>query len=35
MQTLDQCLIDLVRRNVIAASEARMRAVNKETFGAA
>jgi len=35
MQTLDQCLIDLVRRNVIAASEARMRAVSKETFGAA
>jgi twitching motility protein PilT len=35
MQTLDQCLIDLVRRNVIAPSEARTRAVNKETFGAA
>jgi twitching motility protein PilT len=35
MQTLDQCLIDLVRRNVISAAEARMRAVNKETFGAA
>jgi len=35
MQTLDQCLIDLVRRNVIAASEARTRAVSKEIFGAA
>ena len=35
MQTLDQCLVDLVRRNVISAAEARMRAVNKETFGAA
>ena len=34
MQTLDQCLVELVRRNVIAAPEARMRAVNKETFGA-
>src|SRR5882672_4609599 len=34
MQTLDQCLIDLVRRNVISAPEARMRAVSKETFGA-
>ena len=35
MQTLDQCLIDLVRRNVISPQDARMRAVNKETFGAA
>jgi twitching motility protein PilT len=35
MQTLDQCLIELVRRNVISAAEARMRAVSKETFGAA
>jgi twitching motility protein PilT len=35
MQTLDQCLIDLVRRNVIAPADARLRAVNKETFGAA
>ncbi|HLJ75013.1 MAG TPA: ATPase, T2SS/T4P/T4SS family, partial [Thermoanaerobaculia bacterium] len=35
MQTLDQCLVDLVRRNVIAPSEARTRAVNKEMFGAA
>jgi twitching motility protein PilT len=35
MQTLDQNLIDLVRRNVISASEARMRAVSKDAFGAA
>jgi twitching motility protein PilT len=35
MQTLDQCLVDLVRRNVISASDARTRAVSKETFGAA
>jgi twitching motility protein PilT len=35
MQTLDQCLIDLVRRNVIAPAEARTRAVSKEVFGAA
>jgi twitching motility protein PilT len=35
MQTLDQCLIDLVRRNVISPADARLRAVNKETFGAA
>jgi twitching motility protein PilT len=35
MQTLDQCLVDLVRRNVISAPDARMRAVNKDTFGAA
>ncbi|MES2353332.1 MAG: type IV pilus twitching motility protein PilT [Pseudomonadota bacterium] len=33
MQTLDQCLQELVKRNVIAASEARVRAVNKESFG--
>ncbi len=32
MQTLDQCLQDLVRRNVVAASEARSRAVNKDLF---
>jgi twitching motility protein PilT len=35
MQTLDQCLVELVRRNVVAAPEARHRAVNKEMFGAA
>jgi twitching motility protein PilT len=32
MQTLDQCLQDLVRRNVVAASEARTRAMNKDLF---
>ena len=32
MQTLDQCLADLVRRNVVSASEARMRAQNKDNF---
>jgi twitching motility protein PilT len=35
MQTLDQNLIELVRRNVISPAEARMRAVSKEAFGAA
>jgi len=33
MQTLDQCLVEMVRRNQVAANEARMRAVNKELFG--
>jgi twitching motility protein PilT len=32
MQTLDQCMIDLVKRNVIAVDEARARAVNKDNF---
>ena len=32
MQTLDQCLTDLVRRNVISASEARSRAKIPENF---
>ena len=32
MQTLDQNLQDLVRRNVVAASEARQRAANKDLF---
>jgi twitching motility protein PilT len=32
MQTLDQCMIDLVRRNQISAEEARARAVNKDAF---
>jgi twitching motility protein PilT len=32
MQTLDQCLMDLVRRNVIAGSAARTVAQNKEAF---
>ena len=33
MQTLDQCLVEMVRRNQVAANEARHRAVNKELFG--
>ena len=33
MQTLDQCLVELVRRNIIATAEARNRAVNKDLFG--
>jgi twitching motility protein PilT len=32
MQTLDQCLSDLVRRNVISAAEARSRAKVPENF---
>ncbi len=32
MQTLDQCLADLVRRGLVAKSEARMRASNKDAF---
>ena len=34
MQTLDQCLTDLVRRNVISAAEARIRAKSPENFPA-
>jgi twitching motility protein PilT len=33
MQTLDQCLTELVRRNLIQVADARQRAVNKELFG--
>ena len=33
MQTLDQNLLDLVRRNVISNGEARAKAANKDTFG--
>src|SRR3979409_2181190 len=33
MQTLDQCLVELVRRNLVPVSEARHRAVNKDLFG--
>ncbi|MEZ0231949.1 MAG: type IV pilus twitching motility protein PilT [Methylophilaceae bacterium] len=33
MQTLDQNLQDLVRRNIISIGEARAKASNKETFG--
>ncbi|HMM53938.1 MAG TPA: type IV pilus twitching motility protein PilT [Candidatus Desulfobacillus sp.] len=32
MQTLDQNLADLVRRNIVAAAEARLRATNKDNF---
>jgi twitching motility protein PilT len=32
MQTLDQCLLDLVRRNVVSGGEARNYAQNKENF---
>lgn len=32
MQTLDQCLIELVRNNVVSTEEARARAVNKEAI---
>ena len=34
MQTLDQCLADLVRRNVVSAAEARMKAQNQDKFAA-
>jgi twitching motility protein PilT len=32
MQTLDQNLTELVRRNIVSADEARARAVNKDNF---
>jgi twitching motility protein PilT len=32
MQTLDQCLTDLVKRNLISMAEARGAAANKENF---
>jgi twitching motility protein PilT len=32
MQTLDQCLMDLVKRNVVGVAEARNRAANKDVF---
>jgi len=32
MQTLDQCLSELVKRNMVASSEARSKAVNKDLF---
>ncbi|MFH1658946.1 MAG: type IV pilus twitching motility protein PilT [Pseudomonadota bacterium] len=34
MQTLDQNLVDLVRRNVVSSAEARFRAANKDAFPA-
>ena len=32
MQTLDQNLLDLVRRNVVSSAEARAKAANKDNF---
>jgi twitching motility protein PilT len=32
MQTLDQNLLELVKNKVITSAEARMKAVNKESF---
>jgi twitching motility protein PilT len=32
MQTLDQCLQDLVRRNIVVPEDARTIAVNKDLF---
>ncbi len=32
MQTLDQSLLDLVRRNIVSGAEARARAANKDSF---
>ena len=32
MQTLDQNLLELVRRNVVSGAEARSRATNKDNF---
>ncbi len=32
MQTLDQCLVDLVRRNIVSGNEARTKAANKESI---
>ena len=32
MQTLDQCLAELVRRNIVSPNEARLKAANKDAF---
>jgi twitching motility protein PilT len=32
MQTLDQCLLDMVRRNIVSGNEARTKAANKDAF---
>ena len=32
MQTLDQNLVELVRRNIVSAVEAKTKAANKDTF---
>ncbi len=34
MQTLDQNLVDMVRRNIVSSAEARFRAANKDAFPA-
>ena len=34
MQTLDQCLIEMVRQRLVSADEARTYAANKDSFGA-
>lgn len=33
MQTLDQCLLELVRQGVVTKQDAKLRAANKESFG--
>ncbi|MBI3773013.1 MAG: type IV pilus twitching motility protein PilT [Gammaproteobacteria bacterium] len=33
MQTLDQCLLELVKQGVVTKQDAKMRAANKESFG--
>jgi twitching motility protein PilT len=35
MQTLDQCLLELVRTRQVTVEEARMKAANKDNFGGA
>ncbi len=34
MQTLDQCLQDMVRRNIVSSAEARQKAANRDAFPA-
>jgi twitching motility protein PilT len=34
MQTLDQCLLEMVRQRLVSVDEARTYAVNKDNFGA-
>jgi len=34
MQTLDQCLLEMVRQRLVSADEARTYAVSKDNFGA-
>ena len=35
MQTLDQCLLELVRTRQVTVEEARLKAANKDNFGGA